>query len=123
MNTEATVDLIESYGTRNIEGIDKDDIRDAIKGMANTFKMEDNRCILHVPSGKSIRFLCVQKYFEPAKEYYRINDTDSCQFIQKAMDVKGVGENACNECLLSCIENGRKIKHCKISVAQDYFLK
>lgn len=114
---ETIIDLIDAYGYRNIEGVDKLDILCCVTSNSNSdWELVPNevRTIRNKNSDIKVAFKCVGEYFEPVKEYYRYNKNDSCELIRSGLGISN--DEGCLNCLQTCIVNGLKIKPKKISL-------
>ena len=121
------INLAEAYGNRIIEGMDIKDIEDAmssIQGDSNpVFQyVPEEKCIIHVPSGRRIVFSCVSRYFEPHKEYYRLDEYSDCDLVRRAMNVSA-RRYQCGQCMIECIRSKLKIKKHRLAISRDLFNK
>lgn len=114
------IELTALYPVRNIEGIDKNEILSAFEGRSMMFSKMDAHTLVHRDTGRRVVFECVQKYFEPVKSYYKLDDKSSCEFVQHAMNLRASG---CDNCLCECIRAHKKIKPSKVRISADYFNK
>ncbi len=131
-----TIDLISRYGHRNIEGADRGDI---FRALTERFSQNDqvgepvfkvdgntrNTSLVHVVTGQKVRFGCVHEYFEPRKDYYKLNSKSDCSFVQRALELPNpeYRQKDCMFCLSQCIDYHLKIKPVKLRIAESYFLK
>lgn len=113
-------DLVSCFLNQNIEGIDKRELLKALDGKSDVFRMDGERILRHVPSGKQVVLDCAMKYFKPRQTYYRFNHNSRCSFVKKAFHVNS--EN-CNGCIKECILQGLELKPKKVKIARDYFTK
>ena len=103
------MNLIEAYGVRVIEGVDKNYVlncgkRDLLGGKG---------FIITDPYGREIQFECVTKYFKPVKRYFRFGPNDSCAKIARAMGLSVDKRRRCIDCFAECLTAKREIKHPK----------
>jgi hypothetical protein len=128
-----TIDLIDEYGYRNIEGADRGDIYRALtgripnenQGKGQAFTVDYGTKIaslVHVATGRKVRFGCMHEYFEPKEDYYNLNSKSECAFVQKALGLPSPGRD-CVFCLRLCLESKLKIKPKKLRIAGSYFLR
>lgn len=117
------MDLVEAYGVRTIEGIDKNDFLSALprRGLfsdryevAKDTMLSGTRGIVlqDKVTGSTVMVECIAKYFEPVKRYYRIGQNDSCEMIQRALGINEgeYSELQCQHCFSQCISQGAKLK-------------
>ncbi len=132
-----TIDLIDRYGARNIEGADRGDIRRALSGRYSedsresqpVFVLGDNTqqgaSLVHVATGRKIVLGCVREYFEPKKDYFKLNSKSECSFVQRALELPNpeYRHKHCALCMVQCLDYQHKIKPTKLRIAGSYFLK
>ena len=131
-----TIDLITRYGHRNIEGADRGDIFRALVERFSqdeqreepVFKVDSNAngtSLVHIVTGRKVRFGCVQEYFEPPKDYFKLNSKSACGFVQRALELPNpeYRRKNCMFCLSQCIDYRLRIKPVKLRIAGNYFLK
>ena len=115
------VNLISEYRHRNIEGIDKQDLFEALDGTSSTFKSTSDKKITYIPTKQEIHLECVSKYFNPVESYYKIKDTDGCKFIQTALGINEFRISNCNQCFKQCILHNKSIKRNKVAFDNKIF--
>lgn len=117
------IDLIAQYGNRNIEGIDRNDLLAALNNQSKIFKVKDEKIVVCIPVNKEIFLDCIIKYFVPEKSYYKLNDTDSCHFKQKAFNIVDVLPCQCSKCFQQCLESNMNIKQNKFLISKNFLIK
>ena len=102
-----TIDLIEQYGTRVIDGIAVEDIINHGEAMTHGISVP-------AAGGRITLYLdCIRNIFSPSKSYYKMNEASDCSFCRRAMGYEGTID--CLECFKFCI-NHREIKKQKLII-------
>lgn len=112
------MDLVESYGNKLIEGVDKNDLLTVLSDQAggspyslDFMQMNGNGIILkNRTTDYALVLDCVSKYFEPEKRYYRLAPGDSCEKVSRAFSLTERQSFDCRQCFRECLLKGTVIK-------------
>lgn len=113
------MDLIDAYGYRLINGVDKNVFLDEINDFSTISRYSEivnNQGVAVVDKvlKKTVcKVECICNYFEPIKKYWKLSPNDSCTKKRKAIGANFTIDNNqhdCVKCFKRCILNGCKIK-------------